>query len=677
MATISLEDHFNSINVEEEIKKQQSETKTTTNQLATNENNVSSVNNENQDLSMMQEAIDPVLAASNKFVGNAVQIVDLPFMLMDAIDSGKDFVFKKIATASGMSEADQNDIIENSKLPVQVEKFRPGKWINDNVLGDAANYKAKTKIGQYTGTAAEYMPYGLLAKAPKAKGVLMSTGAASGLVDQVATNTLDSEGMGTGVGVVTNVVLDLLAMKKGNLSGLVDNVMPDKKTIESAKEIQKNARKYGLDLTAGEATQSGSILKVEGATSANIIGNKTLDAFWKNRPTQLKNYIKNWGKANGLLPDTGLITSSSINEQVKKVALQLDSQRSKMWKKSGGVKFDKSFFDAQSVDNMRLEILEIAKNAPEEINKYLIRQAKAIGNSKGQGSVINKIYQEFRDGAYQAAKGEDFLKSKSYDSAKVAVKKVLATSDDWKKANKKYKVFSDTYERPLSKGSVTELFNDLKKGKWIESSKTNANLYKYITSNNVRSSDIEKLANAVNKSGVEGAWQNIASDFFNSAFDKAAIDNINRGLNTGNNFYNAILKTPRNKENFTEVLFQLAKQTDKTVKKADIKKAVTSFADVLKASTSGGKIGSSTATNLKVNEELSKTGFNVIEGLGFTGVKKWFGERAFSKSSQEIAEAMVSPDGIEAFVDLAKNWKNKNKAVILLRAVTVGSEEID
>ena len=64
MATISLEDHFNSINVEEEIKKQQSETKTTTNQLATNENNVSSVNNENQDLSMMQEAIDPVLGSN-------------------------------------------------------------------------------------------------------------------------------------------------------------------------------------------------------------------------------------------------------------------------------------------------------------------------------------------------------------------------------------------------------------------------------------------------------------------------------------------------------------------------------------------------------------------------------------------------------------------------------------
>ena len=663
-----LSNYYKSIDIDEEKKKL----------LPSSDNTINTEKVENQDLSIMEQALDPVLSASNKFVGTAVQIIDLPFMLMDAIDSGQDLLFKKIATASGMSEADQNDIIENSKpFNDKVVKFRPGEWIDKNILGNASDYRAKTKLGEYTGTAAEYMPYGLLAKAPKAKGVLMTTGAASGVVDQTATDTLNSDGLGTGTGVVTNVILDLLAMRKGNLSGLVDNVMPDQKTIDAAKELQKNAKKYDLDLTVGEATQSGSILKVEGATSANIIGNKTLDAFWKNRPTQLKNYIKNWGKANGLLPDSGLITSSSINEQVKKVALKLDSQRSKMWIKSGGAKFDKSFFDAQSVDNMRLEILEIAKTAPEEISKYLNRQAIAIGKSKGQGSVINKIYQEFRDGAFQAAKGEDFLKSQSYDSAKLAVKKVLSTSDDWKKANKKYQVFSDTYEKPLSKGSVTELFNDLKRGKWAESSKTNANLYKYITSNNVRSSDIEKLANAVNKSGVEGAWQNIASDFFNSAFDRAAIDNMNRGLNTGNNFYNAILKTPRNKENFTEVLFQLAKQSDETVKRADVKKAVTSFADVLKATTAGGKIGSSTATNIKVGEELSKTGFDVIEGLGFTGIKKWFGERAFSKSSQEVAEAMVSDQGIQAFVDLAKNWKNKNKAVILLRAVTIGSEEID
>ena len=632
---------------------------------------------ENQDLSMAESALDPVLSISNKFVGSAVQILDLPFMLLDAVDSGKDFVFKKMASASGMSEADQNDIIEKSKLPIEVEKFRPGKFINDNILNDAANYEAKTKVGEFAGTAGEYMPFGLLAKTPKAKNVLMSTGAVSGLIDETATQTLQSEGAGTAVGIGTNVILDLLALRKGNLAGVIDNVLPDQKTIKNAKQIQKDAKKYGLNITTGEATESASILKLEGSTNANIIGNKVLDSHWKNRPQELKNYITNWGKANGLIPDTGKITSSSINEQVKKVALQLDQQRSKMWLKSGGEKFNKSFFDSQSVDNIKIELLKVAENAPEEIAKYLTRQANAIGKSNGKGSVLNKIYQDLRDGGIQSAKNENFTSAKSYEEAKNVLKNLLVTNKNWVSANKKYKVFSETFEKPLSKGSVTELFNDLKKGKWIESSKTNANIYKYITSPNVRPIDIEKLATAVNKSNVSGAWENIASDFFNNAFNKAAIDNMNRGLNTGNNFYNAILKTPRNKENFTEVMYQLALTTNKNVKKSDVKNAVTSFANVLKASGAGGKVGSTTATNIGAKEQLSKTPLDVIEGFALTGIKKWFGERAYSKSSQEIAEALVSKNGIDAFIDLAENWKNKNKAVSLIRALTIATDEVE
>lgn len=152
---------------------------------------------------------------------------------------------------------------------------------------------------------------------------------------------------------------------------------------------------------------------------------------------------------------------------------------------------------------------------------------------------------------------------------------------------------------------------------------------------------------------------------------------MNRGLNTGNNFYNAILKTPRNKENFTEVMYQLALTTNKNVKKSDVQKAVTSFANVLKASGAGGKVGSTTATNIGAKEQLSKTPFDVIEGFALTGIKKWFGERAYSKSSQEIAEALVSKDGINAFIDLAQNWKNKNKAVSLIRALTIGTDELE
>ena len=662
-----LSNYYKTIEVEKEAEKL----------LPSDQKNINTELVENQNLSTMEQAVDPLLSFSNKFVGSAVQIIDLPFMLLDAVDTGKDFVFKKIATASGMSEADQNEIIEKSKLPVDVTEFRPGKYINDNFLGDAANYEAKTNVGAFTGAMGEYMPFGLLAKTPKAKTVLMGTGGASGLIDETATQTLQSEGMGTGVGVASNVILDVLALRKGNLAGVIENVIPDQKTINNAKKIQKDAKKYGLNITTGEATESASILKLEGSTNANIIGNKVLDSHWKNRPQELKNYITNWGKANGLLPDSGLITSSSINEQIKKVALQLDQQRSKMWLKSGGENFNKSFFDSQSVDNVKIALLEVAEKAPDDIAKYLTRQANAIGKSNGKGSVINKIYQDIRDGGIQSAKNENFTSAKSYEEAKNVLKELLKTNKDWVKANNKYKVFSETFEKPLSKGSVTELFNDLKKGKWIESAKTNANIYKYITSPNVRSTDIQKLATAVNKSGVKGAWENIASDFFNNAFNKAAIDNMNRGLNTGTNFYNAILKTPRNKENFTEVMYQLALTTNKNVKKSDVQKAVTSFANVLKASGAGGKVGSTTATNIGAKEQLSKTPLDVIEGIGFTGIKKWFSERAYSKSSTEIAEALVSKEGIDAFIDLAQNWKNKNKAVTLIRTVTIGTDELE
>ena len=91
----------------------------------------------------------------------------------------------------------------------------------------------------------------------------------------------------------------------------------------------------------------------------------------------------------------------------------------------------------------------------------------------------------------------------------------------------------------------------------------------------------------------------------------------------------------------------------------------------------GGKVGSTTATNIGTKEQLSKTSLDVIEGIGFTGIKKWFGERAYSKSSAEIAEALVSKDGIDAFIDLAQNWKNKNKAVTFIRALTIGTDEFE
>jgi hypothetical protein len=49
-------------------------------------------------------------------------------------------------------------------------------------------------------------------------------------------------------------------------------------------------------------------------------------------------------------------------------------------------------------------------------------------------------------------------------------------------------------------------------------------------------------------------------------------------------------------------------------------------------------------------------------------------KRNFTKTSDELAEAMVSENGIEELLNLAANWKDKNRVVAYLRAVTFGIE---
>ena len=49
--------------------------------------------------------------------------------------------------------------------------------------------------------------------------------------------------MGTGVGVATNVLLDVLALRKGNLAGMIENVIPDASNSKKSKTNTKRRKK--------------------------------------------------------------------------------------------------------------------------------------------------------------------------------------------------------------------------------------------------------------------------------------------------------------------------------------------------------------------------------------------------------------------------------------------------
>jgi hypothetical protein len=185
------------------------------------------------------------------------------------------------------------------------------------------------------------------------------------------------------------------------------------------------------------------------------------------------------------------------------------------------------------------------------------------------------------------------------------------------------------------------------------------------------------MARAVNKSGVPNAWQNIVSTYFNQRFTRAAADAANDGASAGVTFYKSIMKNEATKSNFTEMLYQLAKTKDRKVKYSDIENSVVQFANVLKATGKSGKAGSSTAANLLYKESAEKSLFKDATKFPFsflTAAGEWMAKRNFTKTSDELAEAMVSENGIEELLNLAANWKDKNRVVAYLRAVTFGIE---
>jgi len=203
-------------------------------------------------------------------------------------------------------------------------------------------------------------------------------------------------------------------------------------------------------------------------------------------------------------------------------------------------------------------------------------------------------------------------------------------------------------------------------------------VYRFLGSDKVSPRDIEKLANSFNKAGNYEKWRLIVSGYFDEAFTKALADNMGEGLNMGSVFHKAIVGSPKARSNFTEMMWQLARQKGNKITKTEMAKAIDSFAAVLKATGRNAKVGSPTASRTKQMSDLEKNlAGRLIEGVPvLTWFKNLFNDRTLSKNSELFANTLTSDKGIAAFVDLAQNWKDPARAIATLRAIATGGQEI-
>ncbi len=667
---------INSINVEDELKKLQSE------------NAAKEINNNEQqiqaEMSGMDTTVDVGASAAVGAARGVTYVIDLPFYLVQGIESGSNFVYEKTAEALGFSKDETQEIKSDVEIGIEnADKFKPGQWLRDNVL----TYESKSKLGDYAMTMGEWAaPGGILGKTQKAKNLFMTTGAVSGATEQAVTDATGSKGKGVGIGIGTNIALDLMALKKGNLAILSKEFLPNDSVINKAKKLENDIKKVDKDfkLTGAEVTGSSSIKSVEGQVTSTIAGNKVMDKFWSDRPDKLRNFIEKWGKQNGLIINNRrFVTDAEYYTQLKKAALELQTQRSTAWLKAGGGELENFFYDSQKVDNLVISWKKIANGLEPSDAKTILQFAKNLNKTKGNGQTMHNVYREIRDTYYSilgsANKTPGSVEAvKKYKFMKESLDKLMSTNKSYEKAQKAYIKFNDEYAKPITKGSITQLFKSLGDAKTAEDIGTVAKMWKFLDTK-AAPKDIELMAKAINKSGVPNLWEKVVSGYFNEAFLKSQSKNINGGFSQGTILYNALMNDPKKKANFTQMLFEIAKTKDPSIKLKNVSQAVTSFAEILKATGQSGKAGSSTAGNLKFAEEASKNKVKFF-GQGFPikdGIVNWYSDRTLSKNSKIIAEALTSDKGIQAFIDLTQDWKDYNRAFSLLRAVTVGAGELN
>ena len=637
-------------------------------------------------IQLTENIFDPKDIAISGAVGSVrglTYLFDIPSLINEAgeflvektMSPVNNFIKRKVL---GKSE---EEIAEENKLASDIESKlikSPSELLRKKVL----TYKPRTTAGEYAETIGEYAaPGGFLGKGTKVKSILTGTGAVSGLGAETVEKVTDSETAGTVAGLALNIPLDILALSRGNVSRIAKTLLPKEKVIEDTQKLQNWAKSRGIDLTAGEASGKANLIATEGNIRTSLDGGKVMDDFYETRPEQIKNFIKNFAKEIGLITDPSKLSRSQILIAEKKASIALQANRSKLWEKAGGAKFNNTFFNQVDVDNI---VANIAKMQTLPQNKKFINiledYAQQFKLSDAKGKNLHDIYKELQDTIINISKNPNKTtalraEQKLLTSIKDDLDSLLRSNSDFAKAQKKYVQYTNAYVKPIDK---TKLFKDISVAGWVEDADVVGKVYRFLASDKISPRDIEKLANSFGKSGNYEKWRLIMSGYFDEAFTKALSDNMGEGLNMGSVFHKAIVGSPKARNNFTEMMYQLARQKGNKITRTEMAKAIDSFAAVLKATGRNAKAGSPTAQRTKQMSDLEKNLVgNVIEGIPvITWFKNLFNERTLSKNSQLFANTLTSDKGIAAFVDLAQNWKDPAKAIATLRAIATGGQEI-
>lgn len=617
------------------------------------------------------ETVGDVAVSGIQGIGKGITyLMDLPQAISDAGDFAYDQTLGRFNLREMRLRTEEERQKAKQLRQQTTMRIEPGKAIRENIL----TYQPQTTPGRYAQTMGEYAaPGGLLGKGAKAKALLTGTGLIGGGIEESTRDLTGNDLLAVGAGVGTNIALDIFALSRGNPAAISKNLLPNENIQQKAARLQKYAKERGINLTTGEATDIPKIFATEASLSTTEKGSKIFDDFYQTRPEQVKVFARNMANELGFTTK-GLDTSTVLQKQ-KKVAALLKDQRTKLWERSGGLKFKETYFDQAKVDNIVAEIERLKTKNPgiaDDLEKY----ANDIRSSGAKGGDLHAVYREIRDIVGNIAKNPNKTvqlenQQRVLGNIEKQLDGLLSTNDDYLKAQKKYKQFTNAYIEPYNR---TQIFKDIKVAGFENNPKTVGKIYRFLNDIQTTPRDIEKLANAYKATGNNKAWQEIVSAYFEDGFMKAIADS-SANPNFGKAISDYFFKSPRHRENFTEMVYQMAKQRGGKVVKKDIKNSVDSMFQVFKAASKKPGVGSPTAQRGEFFTELEKN--KISQALGTKGqfpltaiITDFFDKKTLSKNSELLSKALTSEKGIDALIDLSQNYKDPAKLGAYLRALS-------
>lgn len=534
---------------------------------------------------------------------------------------------------------------------------QPTEVLGNLAESAGANYTPQTAPGRYAKSVGEQVPAFAFGSASVPLKALGATGAGVGAEAGNQAMGGDSNlGKFMG-GLAGGLAAPAIAFKAQNAKEILAEALQglSKKDFENAKGVAKTLSDANLPYLASQTFQTPTTLpSIMARVAENPSQGPRLLRFLEGVPDATEAAIAT--KLAKLAPVGGGAAARDVAQETAEARLkQLGQQASAEYTKNMPQGFN---YDKQQIKALYDDLLDLSYTMGEtsQAGQYIARKAAALkypdtGEFVRDSNAINQLYKELGAGF------PDIGKLSSVEAARV--KDIFkAATPEFDEARKAFSTFKDEVVNPTKK-SLTGQIATQGGGPQVDKVTRNELITKLtFPLKDAQPAEIRKLANDMRLAGNPEAFNGLAANYVEQAMQTAF---KGKSINSPAKFVDSVYGTNAQKVNLTAAVEEMAKTAG--YKPALVSRGFKRFFEALDS-----------YKNLEIKHGVSQGQLMEDAGKTVSGAllsprfvfRRWKERTATDKAYAEIADIMMSPDGLAKLEKLSTYSPNSRAAMLLV-----------